>query len=102
MPKIILLEEYEMKSSGVKKPAGTVLTFTRSAPEMKEILSAGKGEMERGLPPDLPGIENFKKAGFTSLQSLSVLENWGDVKGVGPKTAKELDEYFQPKNQKGE
>jgi len=45
----------------------------------------------------LPGRKHFVDAGFDSVQSLGVLEEWTQVNGVGPKTAKELDEYFQTK-----
>lgn len=98
---IILLEEYEMKSSGVKKKPGTELTFSNRSEEATQILSDKKGVLKKALPKDLPGRKHFEKAGFDSIQSLAVLEEWTQVKGIGKKKAEELDNYFKSKN-KGE
>ncbi|MAO66245.1 MAG: hypothetical protein CL666_14715 [Balneola sp.] len=93
---IILTEPWTLKT-GVEKNAGTEITFSRSSEEMQKILDAGAGQVKQGLPGDLPGRKHFVDAGFDSVQSLGVLEEWTQVNGVGPKTAKELDEYFQTK-----
>lgn len=96
---IILTDEWEMKSSGVVKPAGTRIVFSDRSEEMQEIINQGKGEFEVAIPPDLPGREHFLKAGFNSLQDMKALKSWEQVKGIGPKTAEELDEYFKPETE---
>lgn len=98
---ILLLEDYQLKSSGRVKKAGTWITFSSRSEEAKELIRSGIGQTRRALPADLPGRDHFVKAGFDSIQSLAVLEEWTQVKGVGPKTAEELDNYFQSKT-KGE
>jgi len=43
------------------------------------------------------------KAGFDSLQKiLALAPDWESVKGIGGKTAEEIDEYFINKNKKEE
>lgn len=93
---IILTEDYETPH-GVKKPAGTIITFSSRSKEARRIIDEGIGQAKMDLPGDMPARAKFMQAGFDSLQSLAVLEEWTEVPGIGPKTAEELDEYFQPK-----
>lgn len=90
-----------MSTTGVTKPAGTVIKFAKDSEELKKIKKANAGGEAIPLPQDMPGRVHFLKAGLTNLQAVSGLQDWGQVKGIGDKTAKELDEYFQSKN-KGE
>jgi hypothetical protein len=90
-----------MKTTGKLKQPGTEITFTSDSAEALEIIKSGSGQLKQALPADLPGREHFAKAGFDSIQSLAVLEDWTQVKGIGPKKAEELDNYFQSKT-KGE
>lgn len=101
MPVEIILTEDYTTPHGVQKPAGTTITFSRRSQEAKRIVDQGIGQAKMELPADLPARAKFLRAGFDSLQALSVLEEWSQVPGIGPKTAEELDEYFQPKT-KGE
>lgn len=92
-----------MNSSGITKPPGTELTFTNSSTEMQQIIDSGAGYPKVSLPMDLPGREHFLKAGFDSLQKiLALAPDWESVKGIGGKTAEEIDEYFINKNKKEE
>jgi len=95
---ILLIKPYRLKSSGVLKKAGTEVIFARDSEEARQIIESGAGQLKRSLPADLPGREHLLKAGFDSIQSLAVLEEWTQVKGIGPKTAAALDDYFQPQH----
>ena len=90
---IILLEDYENKR-GVTKRAGTLLTFHHMDEEVEQMIADGVGQVKVGLPADMPGRDLFLKAGIDNLQHASGLKEWTDVKGIGPKTAQELDDYF--------
>lgn len=99
MPTIILHKSWKLKSTGVEKRPGTEITFAHGSPEIQEILEAEAGTIKAALPVDLPGKEHFEKAGFDSLQGLATLERWDQVKGIGTKTAEELDNYFTKINE---
>ena len=90
---IILLEDY-VNPRGVTKRAGTLITFHHMNDEAQKLISDGIGQEKIGLPADMPGRDLFLKAGIDNLLHASGLKEWTDVKGVGTKTAKELDEYF--------
>ena len=94
---IILTEDWTMTTTGVEKNAGTEITFSSRSPEMRRILEADAGQPKLALPDDLPGRKHFLKAGYDSLQSLLLIDSWVDVKGIGEKTAEELDDYFKSK-----
>ena len=98
---IILLEDY-VNPRGVTKRAGTLITFHHMNDEAQKLISDGIGQEKIGLPADMPGRDLFLRAGIDNLQHASGLKEWTDVKGVGPKTAKELDEYFINSNTKNE
>lgn len=91
---VILLQDYELRSSGALKRAGTRITFASGSEELSYLIREGIAEPVYELPADLPGRRHFVDAGFSSLQDLAGLEEWTQVKGIGPKTAEELDIYF--------
>lgn len=95
MPTIILEKSWTMTHTGVVKNPGTELTFAKGEPEAAAILESGCGFLKAALPVDLPGRNEFIRAGFDSLQSIrEVSGDWTAVKGIGPKTAEEIDAYF--------
>lgn len=71
------------------------MIFSNSSEEARIILESQCGQVKLPIPDDLPGRKHFIDAGFDSLQSLGILEDWTQVNGVGPKTAEELDNYFK-------
>lgn len=98
---IILLDDY-INPRGVTKRPGTVLTFHHINDEAQNIIDNEIGQVKVGLPADMPGRDHFLKAGIDNLQHASGLKEWTDVKGIGPKTATELDEYFSNTKNEGE
>jgi 3-phosphoglycerate kinase len=92
---IILEQDWVMTHSGIQKRAGTSIVFSNRSEEMKRIIDAGAGFPKAALPADMPGRSELMKAGYDSLQKLRSIEQWSDIKGIGPKTAKQLDNYFE-------
>ncbi len=98
---IILIDDY-VNPRGVTKRAGTLLTFHHANEEVEHIIDEGLGQVKVGLPEDMPGRQHFLKAGIDNLQHASGLKEWTDVKGIGQKTADELNDYFSNTKNDGE
>ena len=100
--KIILTKPWKMSSTGLVKEPGTELVFSNNSEELAEIIESDHGYPEISLPVDMPGREAFIKSGFDSIQKLKHVSSWTDIKGIGEKTANEIDNYFLNKNKQSE
>lgn len=95
---IILTKPWTMHTSGVTKPAGTELTFFSGSDELREVIASGCGYPVLSLPVDMPGRDQFIKAGYDTMHKLRVIApEWTQVKGIGKKTAKDINRYFTTK-----
>jgi hypothetical protein len=96
-PMIIILEqEYTLRTTGTRKPSGTELTFAKGSEEAAYILKNEIGYLKAQLPRELPGRSHFLAAGIESLQVLrDYADDWTQIKGIGPVTAQEIDQFFK-------
>lgn len=99
MSKIVVLHQDWRNKQGVLKSAGTEITFHPESRELKELLRNEIGSLKMGLPIDLPGRKFLEKAGYDSVQSLAEIQDWTLIKGIGEKTANELNNYLKPREE---
>jgi len=91
----IILEKDWEAPNGLIKRAGMEMTFHSTSELPKQIIEGGFGYPKIQLPKDLPGRKQLVEAGFDSLQALREVEDWKAIKGIGKKTAQQLNDYFR-------
>ena len=95
MPTILLTEDFTDEQSGFTYQAGTTITMHPASPVYMRLIEEGKGEGLIPLPLETPAYGKLIKAGITTLQALAGVNDITTIKGIGDKTADELNNFIQ-------
>lgn len=94
MPEVYFKDDYKNEEGEVIFPKGAFRTFFPGSQIMSDVIESGAAETMDYLPFHFPGIRYLLEAGIDSYQKLKGADLLS-IKGIGEKTAKEIEETLQ-------